>query len=262
MDILLPVMSLGLLGLLFGIGLAFASKKFEVKVDPRLEKIQGILPGVNCGACGQAGCAGFAEALLEGKVLADGCKVADDKVKEAIAVLLGQKLEKKIKKVARLRCNGGKKVKDRFIYKGVKDCLSAKLHLGGQKQCLEGCLGFGTCAKACPFSAITMSEEGLPVVDIQKCKACNKCAQVCPKKLFSLVPINNKVIAACSLHEPGKDTKTVCPVGCIACKICEKACKYDAIHVIDYLAVIDHNKCTSCGECVKVCPAKTITIVK
>jgi len=258
MNILLPIIVLGVLGLLFGIGLAFASKKFEVQIDPRLEKIQGLLPGVNCGACGQAGCAGFAEALLEGKVLADGCKVADDKARESIAGLLGQKIEKKVKKTACLRCNGGSKVKDRFIYKGIEDCAAANLQLGGQKQCLEGCLGFGTCVKACPFSAIKMSKEGLPVVDPHKCKACNKCVLVCPKKLFSLVPVNNKVIVACALHEPGKETKAVCPVGCIACKICEKTCKYDAIHVIDYLAVIDHNKCTSCGECVKACPAKTI----
>jgi NAD-dependent dihydropyrimidine dehydrogenase PreA subunit len=129
-----------------------------------------------------------------------------------------------------------------------------------------------------------MSRDGLPVVDKNKCKACNKCVEICPKKLFTLIPVTHNVYpapahrggvyVACSSHDLGKDTKAVCPVGCIACKLCEKACKFsainiggsatvcggDAIHVIDNLAIIDYNKCTSCGECVKVCPMKTIRL--
>ena len=105
-----------------------------------------------------------------------------------------------------------------------------------------------------------MSGEGLPVVDINKCKACNKCVEACPKKLFSLVPTTHKVYVACSSHDLGKETRLVCPVGCIACRKCEQACPVNAIHVVDNLAKIDYNKCTSCGECVKVCPMKTIRI--
>ena len=112
----------------------------------------------------------------------------------------------------------------------------------------------------CPFGAIKMSEEGLPVVNESKCKACNKCVLICPKKLFTLVPITAKVFVACNSHDSGKETKAVCSVGCIACKLCEKACKFNAIHVIDNLAVIDYRKCTSCGKCVEVCPAKTIRV--
>jgi ferredoxin len=130
--------------------------------------------------------------------------------------------------------------------------------------------------RVCPFDAIKMSAEDLPIVDKTKCRACNKCVQICPKKLFSLVPLTGKVYVACSSHDLGKETKAACPVGCIACKKCEQACPVDAIHVIDAstalsvnpeqsrrvdnLAVIDYNKCTSCGECVKVCPMKTIRI--
>jgi Na+-translocating ferredoxin:NAD+ oxidoreductase RNF subunit RnfB len=260
MDILIPILTLGVLGLLFGVGLAIASKRFAVQVDPRLDKVHGLLPGSNCGACGGAGCFGFAEGLLSGKFSADACRVASEEMKEKIAHLLGQKLEKKGKKVAVLACAGGAKVKDRFIYQGVKDCVAANLVLGGQKECAWGCLGFGDCARICPFGAIKMSDEGLPVVDAAKCKACNKCVLICPKKLFSLLPVSGKVYVACSSHDIGKDTKAVCPVGCIACRLCEKACPVDAIHVIDNLAVIDYHKCTSCGECVKVCPMKTIRI--
>ncbi len=260
MDILVPILTLGFLGLVFGVGLALASKKLAVTIDPRLDKIHGLLPGANCGACGGAGCFGFAESILNGKLKIDACRVADDEAKEKIAELLGRKLIKGAKSTAVLHCNGGNKVKDRFRYQGIEDCVAANLILGGQKECIFGCLGFGSCVKVCPFGAIKMSSEGLPIVDKDKCKACNKCVAICPKKLFTLVPLTHKVYVACSSHDSGKDTKAVCPVGCIACKLCEKACKFDAIHVVDNLAVIDYNKCTSCGECVKVCPAKTIRI--
>ena len=260
MEILIPVLTLGFLGVVFGVGLAIASKRFAIQLDPRLDKVHGLLPGSNCGACGGAGCFGFAESILSGKMKIDACRVASDQAKEKIAEVLGRQLTKGVKSVAVLHCNGGVKVKDKFLYQGIKDCVAANLLLGGQKECVWGCLGFDTCVKACPFAAITMSKEGLPVVDFNKCKACNKCIQICPKKLFSLVAIAGRVYVACSSHDLGNDTRSVCAVGCIACKLCEKACKFDAIHVIDNLAVIDYNKCTFCGECVKVCPMKTIRI--
>jgi len=114
--------------------------------------------------------------------------------------------------------------------------------------------------------------EGLPVVDAEKCRACGKCVEVCPKGLFSLIPVAGRVHpdpvnrgwvhVACSSHDIGRDTRLVCPAGCIACRKCEKACPVDAIHVIDNLAVIDYNKCTSCGECVEVCPTKCIIMTE
>ncbi len=258
MEILIPVLTLGTLGLIFGIGLAIASRKFAVQIDPCLEKIHSLLPGSNCGSCGGAGCFGFAEEILSGKRMIDECRVAKDEQKEEIAKVMGRELKKKLKTVATLHCNGGDKVKDRFIYHGIHDCVAANLQLGGQKDCPYGCLGFNTCVKICPFGAIKMSKGGLPIVDAKKCKACNKCVLACPKKLFSLVPTDHNVSIACASHEMGKNTKAVCPVGCIACKLCEKACKFDAIHVMENLATIDYNKCTSCGECVKVCPVKCI----
>jgi RnfABCDGE-type electron transport complex B subunit len=269
MDILIAILTLGSLGLLFGVGLAVASKRLKVEVDPRLEKIHGLLPGSNCGACGGAGCFGFAEEILSGKKKIDACRVSEDSVKEAIAGILGRELKKDVKKIAVLYCAGGVKVKDKFIYDGIEDCIAANQVLGGMKECVFGCLGLGTCVKVCPFDAIKMSvPDGLPVVDENKCKACNKCILACPKKLFSLVPATHTVYpahvhmggvyVACMSHDSGKDTKAVCPVGCIACKLCEKACPVDAIHVIDNLAVIDYNKCTFCGKCVEVCPMKTI----
>ncbi len=258
MDILIPILILGSLGLVFGLGLAFASKKFCVATDPHLEKLLSCLPGANCGACGMAGCMGFAQALLKGEGSLDSCRVIEQEARQKAAQILGVKLESKIKQVAVLHCGGGKKVKDRFQYNGLEDCIAADLVMRGQKECVYSCLGFGTCERICPFGAISMSDEGLPVVDVNKCTACGKCVEVCPKGSFSLIPITGKVHVACSSHDIGRDTRNVCPVGCIACHKCEKVCPADAIHVIDNLAVIDYNKCTSCGECVKACPTKCI----
>ncbi len=258
MDILIPILTLGSLGLLFGVGLAIASKKLAVQTDPRLERIHGLLPGSNCGVCGGAGCFGFAESILSGKLSIDACRVSDDKVKEEIAKLLGKNLEKKVKKVAVLHCWGGRKVKDRFIYQGIEDCVAANLVLGGQKECVFGCLGFATCVRACPFGAITMNEEELPVVDENKCTACSKCVAVCPKKLFSLVPASKIYAVRCKSQDLGKHVMEACSVGCIACRKCEKACPTGAIKVIDNLAVIDYNICDNRDECFKVCPTNCI----
>ncbi len=261
MEIIYPVLTLGVLGLLFGVGLSLASKKFCVSSDPKIEKIQDNLPGANCGACGMAGCSGLAEALTEGKCGIDKCTVASEESKIKISEILGVEFKKTLKKVAVLRCAGGNRVGDKFLYGGIRDCISANQVLKGQKNCTYGCLGFGDCERICPFGAIKVSEKnGLPVIDRNKCKACNKCVIACPKKLFVLVPFNMRICVLCSSHDTGKATRSVCPVGCISCRLCEKACKFDAIHVVDNLAVIDYNKCTSCGECVKAYPMKTIAI--
>jgi RnfABCDGE-type electron transport complex B subunit len=261
MEILIPVLILGSLGLIFGAGLAIASKSLAVKTDTRLEAIHGLLPGSNCGACGGAGCFGFAESLLSGKLPLEACKVSTEAVKERIAGLLGTKFEKKIKTVAVLHCNGGKnRVKDRFVYQGIEDCILANLVLGGQKECVWGCLGFATCVKVCPFGAITMSEEKLPLIRQDKCKACGKCVKACPKHLFSLIPVAQSIYVACSSHDPGKDTKAVCPVGCISCGICTKV-KDSPFYLKDNLSYIDYKNAThkeALQEARAKCPTKCI----
>lgn len=256
-QILFPVLTLGGLGLIFGIVLAVASKKFCVVTDPRLEKILSCLPGANCGACGNAGCMAFAEALIKGTETPDSCPVSEEENREEVSKLLGVKSKTKVKKVAVLHCNGGNKVKDKFDYQGIKTCHAANLMFRGQKECGWGCLGFGDCAKACHFQAITM-KDSLPVVNIERCTSCGICVNTCPKHLFTLAPINKNVHVRCVSQDLGKATKAVCPVGCIACRLCEKKCPHDAIHVINNCAVIDYVKCTACGECIAVCPQKTI----
>jgi len=259
MNILVPILTLTGLGVVFGVGLALAAKKFCEVTDPRLEKIYAKLPGANCGACGMPGCMGFAEGLLKGACTIDRCTVTEEEERKDIAAILGVKLETAVRKVAVLHCQGGnKRVKDKFIYNGIKDCLAAQLIMQGPKACVYGCIGYGTCVAACPFGAISMNEEDLPVVDENKCTACARCITACPKQLFNLVPADKSYIVRCKSLELGKKVSQVCSVGCIGCYKCEKACPTGAMRIVDNLAVIDYNICDNRGECLKACPTKTI----
>jgi len=254
-----PILTLGGLGILFGLSLAYAAKKFYIPLDPELKKVVATLPGANCGACGKAGCVAFAEALCKGEADLGLCAVCNPESREMISQILNLSSKKRVKTVAVLHCQGGNRVKDKFIYQGMQDCIAANLVLGGQKDCDWGCLGFDTCVAACPFGAISMDKEsGLPVIDETKCTACGNCVNVCPKKLFTLVPVKSKIYIACTSQDLGKVIMKVCGVGCIACKKCEKVCPNGAITVVNNLAKIDYSKCNGCLECVKVCPTKVI----
>ncbi|MFA5039664.1 MAG: RnfABCDGE type electron transport complex subunit B [Candidatus Omnitrophota bacterium] len=261
--ILSSILTLCGLGVFFGVVLAYAAKKFSVPADPAIERILAYLPGANCGSCGKAGCRGFAQALLSGELDLRSCSVMAEENRKNIAEILGLKLTEAEKKVSSLHCCGGNHAKDRFIYEGIKDCLAANLVLGGQKECRYGCLTFGTCVKACPFDAIVMTGQGHPKVIEDKCTACGICVNVCPKGLYSLIPFEisrARLSVACSSRDNGKVVLTVCGVGCIACRKCEKACPHGAMKVVDNLALIDYSICSGCLECARVCPTKVIKV--
>jgi len=245
------------LGAVFGAILAYSAKKFHVEQDPRIDELTGILPGANCGGCGMAGCAGYAEAIVKGEAPMDKCAPGGAAVAQAIAKIMGAEIGETAKKYAVLLCKGGNRVADKYDYAGVKDCRAAALLQLGDKACRYGCIGLGTCAEACPFDAIVM-KDGLPFVIEERCTGCGTCVKVCPNNLFTLLPEDKTVVVGCQSHDPGKIVNKTCPVGCIACKLCEKACPFDAIHVIDNLAVIDYDKCKNCGKCVKACPKGVI----
>ncbi|MBU1125318.1 MAG: RnfABCDGE type electron transport complex subunit B [Candidatus Omnitrophica bacterium] len=259
MSLIAPIVTLTGLGIVFGVGLALAAKKLSVQTDPRVEEIFGKLPGVNCGACGMAGCMGFAEGLIEGKCMLERCPVTEESARKLIAGILGIEHAVRQKTVAVLHCHGGKpRAKDKYQYRGIRECAAATLVMGGPKQCAYGCIGFGSCMRACFFGAISMGQDDLPVVDEEKCTACGRCVASCPAGLFTLVPVQKNFAVRCKSQDFGKTVMDACRVGCIACRKCEKACPLGAIKITDNCAIIDYAVCENKGECVKVCPTNAI----
>lgn len=221
-NIINAVLVVGLLGLAFGAILSFASNVFHVKVDRRVEAVRAALPGANCGACGFPGCDGLATeiALNDGPV--NACPVGGAPVAEAIAEIMGKVAEEGNKRVACVMCQGDRdRAKERFDYDGPRDCRINASLAGGSKACTFGCLGDGTCKAYCQFGAIEIV-NGLAVIDPEKCTACGKCVEVCPKKVIHWVPYGQEVIVKCNSTDPGKEVRQKCTVGCIGCQICVK----------------------------------------
>ena len=265
MDILLlSVIVLGGLGFIFAALLALAADYFRAAEDPRIVKILAILPGTNCGACGVAGCRAFAEKLAAaaGDVLVSGCVSGGVTVVQKLAELMGVAQPTDAhKKIAAVHCWA--KVDQRQAlarYSGVMTCQSANLVAGGGLMCRYGCLGYADCVLVCPFDAIKM-EQGLPVVDPDRCTGCALCVAACPRQIIDIIPFTKRVIVACSSRDSGAVTRKNCPVGCIACKICEKEVP-EIFKVIDNLARINYNKPgesgTECEVAINKCPTKCI----
>lgn len=258
--ILLAAAIVGGTGVFIGIFLGISGKKFAVEVDEREEAILGVLPGNNCGGCGYAGCSGLAAAIVAGEAEVGSCPVGGAPVAEKIGKIMGIDASSQKRMTAFVKCGGTcEKTTSEYAYYGIKDCImAAQMQDGGSKGCSYGCLGYGSCVNACPFDAIHIV-EGIAVVDKEACKACGKCAAVCPKHLIEIIPYDQHQSVQCNSYEKGKALMDVCEAGCIGCRICEKNCPAGAVTVSSFLAHIDAEKCTGCGTCVEKCPRKIIT---
>ena len=256
---LYSVMSMGAIAALLALGLGVASKVFRVSRDQRIEAIEELLPAVNCGACGYAGCGNFAEAVVKGEAGVNGCPVGGDEIATRIAEIMETDSEGTARQVARLLCKGGfKHTAKKGKYAGIKTCQAVALINGGTKCCSYGCLSYGDCAAVCPFGAIIMSEEGLPVIIEEKCTACGRCVEACPQHILILASVSVKNDISCHSTAPGKIVNKICEVGCIGCGLCVKVCPVTAIELRDNLAVLDYDKCINCGLCSEKCPTGTI----
>jgi electron transport complex protein RnfB len=245
MDMTSALFVMGGLGLIFGIGLAVASRIFYVKRDARVEKIEEVLPGANCGACGAPGCSGFAEGVVEGKFPVNGCTAGGAEVAEKVAAIMGKDAGDMVSCVAVVRCRGDKdNAVERARYQGIHDCKAATLIDDGAKGCVYGCLGLGTCVRVCPFGALEMGKGGLPVVDEALCTGCGECVKACPRGIMALVPRDQKVFLACVSRDFGKKVKLVCKVGCIGCGLCAnpKTTADEAITMDGKLPVIHYDR--------------------
>ena len=221
MDITTAILFLFGLSVALAAILAIANSKLKVEEDPRIEEVEEMLPGANCGACGLPGCRAFAERVVKGEIKPSECPVGGLDTATYIANYLGIDPGSYIKKVARLLCAGGTDVASQAgNYQGMTSCRAAAAVTGGPKACVYGCLGLADCMDVCTFGAIHMSPTNLPIVDIEKCTACGDCVEICPKDLFELMPLNRHLIVQCKSLLEGDEALESCHVACNACGRC------------------------------------------
>lgn len=251
------------LGMMFGLALAFANKKLAIEVNPLIHIVEDVLPKGQCGACGYAGCMAYAEAVvINPDVSPSLCIPGKETVAKLVAELTGKEAAPVEPRIAQVACAGiAGKAAPAYNYTGVADCTAANLLFGGQKVCKYGCLGLGSCVKSCPFGAMSMSPEGLPIIDPLKCTGCGKCETVCPKNVIKMMPLIAKVRLNCNSKDKGAVARKACTAACIGCSLCIRECPHGAIKMDNNIAVVDseicHNVCTE-ARCLVKCPTKAI----
>ena len=255
---------LGGVGLFFGFLIAMANKKFYVWEDPRISDVEELLPNSNCGACGQPGCRAFAEGVVSGEFQPSGCTVMGEDALSDVASYLGVDAGEANKRVARLLCAGGKEEAARNSdYAGLETCKAAASVAGGGKACNWGCLGLADCESACLLDAIYMNDDLLPVVIPDLCTACNDCVVACPKDLFVLMPMEQKLIVQCKNLLKGDAAEDLCSVACNTCNRCVADSEPGVIEMIDNLAVINYEKNELTDpKAISRCPTKAIVWVE
>ncbi len=236
-----PAIMMGI-GLFFGVILAVAYRLLKVDEDPRIDETEEMLPGTNCGACGVPGCRAFAEELIRGTAEPSQCTVAPKDEIVEIADFLGVDAGSQIKRVARLHCAGGKAEAWQIAeYRGFDSCRAAAVVSGGGKGCSWGCLGLADCEIACNFDAIHINSNGLPVVDPEKCTACEDCVVACPKDLFKIHPVNEHLFVQCSAPLEGDAILSLCSAACDSCSRCASDSNPGLIEMVDGLPVVDYS---------------------
>lgn len=250
------------IGVVFGLTLAAVAKRFQVPVNPVVERVRAYLPSANCGACGFAGCQAYAEAVVErGDVSPNLCIPGRAAVAQAIAEATGKTMGTVADRVVVMRCHGTSAfAREEARYIGVDTCAAASLVFGGPKACKNGCLGLGDCVRACPFDALFLSPDGIAAVDYDKCTGCGVCVPVCPKELFQLYPRDRRIELSCVAKDKQSVVRATCMVGCTLCRKCVTKCPAGAIEWDGRTIIIHHDICLaygpSCNEaCVDICPS-------
>jgi Na+-translocating ferredoxin:NAD+ oxidoreductase RNF subunit RnfB len=263
-EIIYAFIALGSVALLFATLIFFVDKKFKVVEDPRIDEIQEILPGANCGGCGYPGCRGFAEAIVKtndfDKLF---CPVGGNEIAKKAASIMGVEVKEKLPQIAVVRCNGSiTNAPKKSIYEGATSCAFANYLYAGESGCPNGCLGLGDCVVSCTFDAILINpNSGLPEVIEEKCTSCGACIKACPRNIIELRnkgPKNKRIYVNCINKEKGAIARKNCNVACIGCGKCVKICPHEAITLNDNLAYINYEKCKLCRKCVTECPTSAI----
>lgn len=240
--LLISMGSMGGLGALFSAGLSIANKKLYVEEDPKIAALKEATPGANCGGCGYPGCANFAENVVKGNASISDCTAASDAELEDMAEIMGVEVEAGERQIARVMCQGGNfETARKADYVGIESCLAAKMLGGGEKLCEYGCLGYGECVEACPFDAMYMGDNGLPVVIEDKCTGCGNCVEACVRDVIELHPVSEKLFVLCKNHDSPKESRQICTKACIGCQICVRAAGDDNMYMEDNLAVVNYD---------------------
>ncbi len=259
MSIVYAVLVISCLGLLLGFGLVVAAKKLHVKKDQKLTDVTETLPGINCGACGYAGCASYAEALVQQGAEPTLCSPGGPELVEKLGAMLGMVTEMGERMVAVVHCCGDQSVaKSAHQYRGIPDCNAAHLLYRGDKQCKYGCLGLGSCVKVCPVDAIDYTGTGLVRVDKALCIGCKKCVTVCPTGVMQMEPESYDYVVACNSTDKGAAVKKYCTAGCIGCSLCVRKSPEGGYVVTNFLASIDYTAQGDRQMGAEACPAKCI----
>ena len=238
--IVTSIIVLGVIGIVGAAVLYVVAKRFHVQEDPRIDQVEALLPGANCGGCGRSGCRDFASACVRADTL-DGlsCPASGNAVMKQIGEIVGLAAAETKPKIAVIKCNGTCDLRPQVArFEGAPSCAVLASLGAGQTGCPNGCLGCGDCVAACPYDAIHMNyETGLPEVSEDKCVGCGACAKACPRAIIELRnkgPRGMRVYVACSNKEKG------------------------AMAMKEY---IDYEKCKLCRKCVDVCPTHAIHAV-
>ena len=150
------------LGAVLGLGLGIAARKFAVEGDPLVEEIGAMMPGSNCGQCGQAGCSALAQAIAEGTAPVTSCPPGG----KALAAALAEKL-------------------------GITLDLTAMVDEGPKMaQVSEDiCIGCCRCIKVCPTDAIVGAAKQIHNVIREACTGCGNCVERCPTEAVTMAPV-------------------------------------------------------------------------
>lgn len=240
--ILESTLVIGAAGLVCAAALTAAARALTVKEDPRVSAAEACLPGINCGGCGFAGCCEYAKEIVIREAPIDLCAPGGSDTLHALGKLMGIEVAAGEKKVAFVLCGGTvKEAGRRFVYNGVADCAAAAAVSGGDKRCAYGCLGYGTCARACPVDAIEI-KDGLAVVHQHLCIGCGKCTKACPRNIIKMAPASRNFHILCSSKAKGPEVKKACDVGCIGCRLCTKISDAMPVSMDGFLAVLDYGE--------------------
>ncbi len=260
MSITTAIIIVTAMGIVCSVVLVLAAKFMHVPEDERIGKVQECLPGANCGACGYAGCADYAKAIVEADAPLNLCVPGGAASAAAAAKVMGKVAGASVSLKAAVACQGFDcNTSKKYEYQGVTTCAAASKMFAGPSACAYGCLGFGDCKAACPFGAMEIV-NGVAIVNQEKCTGCGACTKACPKSIISLIPDDINPVVLCKNTDKGAQTRKTCSTGCIGCMKCTKVCPTNAISVENNLARIDQDLCIACMQCAEDCPVSAIHV--